>query len=169
MKCPHSEICGVCSWINLPLEEQKQRKLQSLKQSLEAAGIQIPETISLTLPSESHIRDRVDLIFSKGHYGFYKKSEKDIFPIEECPQMSSELYSFFTELKKIPIPIKKGSLRLRIAPPDLQTAPVASSLAKPSKGLWLDFANTDVQLLFEEKKTLHQLTELAFVEIGQRK
>lgn len=144
--------------MDIPAEAQKNQKIAALRQGLLSAGISVPEKISYSAPE--HGRDRVDLIFSDGHYGFYQKLEKSVFEIQECPQMSPELFLFFKELKKIPLPIRKGSLRLRVSP---------NYGAGPLRGLWLDFANTDIQLLFEEKKTLHRLMALSFVEIGQRK
>lgn len=144
--------------MGLSAELQKNQKLAALKQGLLSAGILIPPTISYFSPPPG--RDRVDLIFSGGKYGFYQKQEKSVFEIQECPQMSADLFAFFSDLKQIPLPIKKGSLRLRVS---------ANSGAGPRRGLWLDFAHTDIQWLFEEKKTLHQLLDLAFVEVGQRK
>jgi len=150
MNCQHSKICGACPWIELSYVEQKERKLQQLRDKFKTCEIHFH------FIAEMHIRDRVDLISSRGKYGFYQKSSRDVFMIEECPQMSPELFDFFQDLKKIEIPINKGSLRLRVSPGH-------------QRGLWLDFANEDIKNLFAEEKTLQQLKELAFVEIGQRR
>lgn len=154
--CPHAEFCSVCSWISTPYKEQKNKKLEIFKIALSEKAISIPEKITFLTPAKQGIRDRLDLTYENGSYGFYRKDNKEIFPIESCPLMSEALFAFFQELQKIKLPIKKGSLRLRVSP-------------HGEKGLWLDFSNEDIRDLLSEKKTLQTLMELAFVEIGQRR
>lgn len=154
--CPHSEICSVCSWIQISLKEQKDLKLEAFRQSLLAKDIQIPPNIAFLSPAHQGLRDRVDLTFENGNYGFYRKDRKEIFPIEACPLMSNELFAFFKDIQKISLPIQRGSLRLRVSP-------------SGKRGLWLDFANEDVRDLLAERKTLQAFLDLAFVEIGQRR
>jgi 23S rRNA (uracil1939-C5)-methyltransferase len=154
LKCPHQTICSVCPWLDLPLPEQKRRKVQKLTEHLDS--LSISTTIAYFLPSSQKLRERVDLIFENGNLGFYEKGRRQIFSPTDCLVMSPELFSFYQQIKEINFPIRKGSLRLR------------TYLGK--KGLWLDFANEDIKQLFEEKTTLLKILELgAIVEIGQRK
>ncbi|PIS10186.1 MAG: hypothetical protein COT73_10740 [Bdellovibrio sp. CG10_big_fil_rev_8_21_14_0_10_47_8] len=166
--CGHSDICSVCPWIDRPYEEQLQLKKNSLLHALQENQLIsdfLPDfEIKVLTAGPFHVRDRVDLVYDQGHWGFYNKDRSGVFSVVECPLMSKDLFSFFQNLQKISIPIQKGSLRLRVAPPGNQES---QTLKKP--GLWLDFANKDIQFLFEEKTTLHQLMKLAVVEIGQRR
>jgi 23S rRNA (uracil1939-C5)-methyltransferase len=88
--------------------------------------------------------------------------------VEECPILSPALWELFQALTKISLPIKKGSIRLRVTP----KAAVEVGAWKQDaleNGIWLDFANDDVKHLFDEKNTLHELMKLGFVEVGQRR
>lgn len=156
--CIHKKICSGCPWIELSQDIQRERKIQALSENLLRTGITIPQPIDYQLPGDRGLRDRVDLTYADGKYGFYHRDSRDIFAVEECPQMSPDLFALFEEIRKISIPIKKGSIRLRISPNGNQ-----------ERGLWLDFANEDIRFLFEEKETLHRLMELGHVEIGQRR
>lgn len=136
----------------------------------------------------SQIRDRADMIYdAKIGLGFYQKksssqnissasaSGAQLFAVEYCEMMSPELQNVFQILKKIldkrPLPIQhKGSLRLRVLPRQakgqLKTAVGSPVLA----GLWLDFANSDIKLLLDEKVSLLELLDTGFyIEIGQKR
>jgi 23S rRNA (uracil1939-C5)-methyltransferase len=156
LQCPHSETCGICAWIQIPYERQRERKLGNLRSALQNAGISHPQEIRFLSAGPSEIRDRVDLIFEKGKYGFYQSSLREVFEVQSCLQMSQDLMKMFLDLKKIPLPIQKGSLRLRVSPTG-------------ERGLWLDFANLDVKRLLEEQNTLKKMLDLGFVEIGQKR
>ncbi len=157
LHCPHSNICGICTWIQLSAIEQQTKKIKSLQSALQNSLISFPQEIRFLSPSFSKIRDRVDLIYDSGRYGFYQAGKKQIFEVESCLQMSPALFEFFQDLKKIPLPIQnKGSIRLRVSP-------------SGERGLWLDFANLDVKSLLEEKTSLQALMKLASVEIGQKR
>jgi 23S rRNA (uracil1939-C5)-methyltransferase len=138
--------------------EQRQRKINALRQSLGSILSQALPEIHFIEIGESSMRDRADLVVFAGGYGLYQKSPKQLFSVEECPQLSPDLFRFYLDLKKEKILLKnpKGSIRLRISPDG-------------KRGLWLDFSNEDVQFLFEEKSTLQRLLNLAFVEIGQKR
>ena len=157
LKCHHSEICTACPWMPMDYAKQSQSKIKALSESLScllAGETPKPEFITV---GQSSLRDRADLVVFAGGYGLYDKN-RNLFSVEECPQMSPELFAFYQDLSKEKIILKnpKGSIRLRISP-------------EGERGLWLDFSNEDVQFLFEEKKTLHRLLSLAYVEIGQRR
>lgn len=156
LKCPHADQCSVCAWIQFSDQEQKDRKIHALREALRGAGIPVPATISFQSKGLAQIRDRVDLTYENGRYGFFLKNSREIFALAECPLMSSELFDLYQKVSRIRIPIKKGSLRLRVSP-------------DRKSGLWLDFANEDIRDLLAEKKTLQSFLDLGFVEIGQKR
>lgn len=156
MNCRHAGTCSLCSWIHLQESDQQFRKTEALKDSLQAQNISVPDRISFRPTASSQLRDRVDLIYEKGRFGFYEVQERQIFELQACPLMSKPLAAYFESLKGLQIPIRKGSLRLRVSPRGL-------------RGAWLDFANEDIRDLLQEKKTLENLLSLGFVEIGQRR
>lgn len=137
--------------------KQTNEKRDTLKQHLNFLSLPEIEFISV---GDSSLRDRADMVVFENGYGLYQKEARELFSVEECPQLSSELFAFYQELAKEKILIKnpkaKGSIRLRISP-------------NGQKGLWLDFSNEDIQFLFEEKKTLHRLLSIAYIEVGQKR
>ncbi len=157
LNCQHSEICAACPWMPMDYALQKKTKLETLKQSLQF--LSLPEVQFISVGASS-LRDRADLVVYQNGYGLYQKEARELFSVQECPQLSRELFAFYQSLAKETIPLKnpkaKGSLRLRVSP-------------QGEKGLWLDFSNEDIQFLFEEKKTLHRLQALGYVEVGQRR
>lgn len=157
LSCRHSEICAACPWMPMDYASQRKTKLETLKHSLNF--ISLPEVQFISVGA-SALRDRADLVVYQNGYGLYQKEARELFSVQECPQLSPELFAFYQELEKELIPLKnpkaKGSLRLRVSP-------------QGEKGIWLDFSNEDIQFLFEEKKTLHRLSTLAHVEVGQRR
>ena len=160
--CIHKNVCSGCPWIDFSAQEQKNRKISVLSESLLRTQIHFQGEIRHHLPGEFFLRDRADLTYENGKYGFYQKDSRAIFAVKSCPQMSPALQNLFDQLIQISLPIKKGSLRLRVSAAE-------DSDSRQKNGLWLDFANEDVKNLFEEKVTLHRLMELGHVEVGQRR
>lgn len=163
---------------------------------LQSANINNQNDIQYISIGLSQIRDRADMIYDpKVGLGYYQKKSPqqnhadsslstdqttpNLFAVEYCEMMSAELQNAFQKLKKIldlkALPIQhKGSLRLRVLPlaqnemikQNLKTATGSPIFA----GLWLDFANSDIKLLLDEKHSLLQLLENGFfVEIGQKR
>ncbi len=158
MICAHSKICSVCQWIEIPVTEQSARKKSLLAKQLADHQIKLHHGEIRSLPvAESGLRDRVDLVLEKGRLGFYQRDQREAFQVETCPLMSEKLHGFYQDFCQITIPIKKGSLRLRISP------------ATGQRGLWLDFANEDIRDLLNERTTLIKLLDLGVVEIGQKR
>jgi 23S rRNA (uracil1939-C5)-methyltransferase len=116
--------------------------------------------VRFTYAPEARVRDRADLVWEKRegrmHLGLYGLDSRDVVDIVSCPMMTAPLEKFMQEFRLRPPPITKGSVRLRVSP-------------KGERGVWLDFANSDVKTLFEEKEYLKWLSAIAFVEIGQRR
>lgn len=192
--CLHQNICGSCSRPEWNPSEQAQFKQDLLFSALNpdilsASSYQKPTDIDyislLSDPNKPNnaksienyqIRDRADLIYDPSlssvqstaniGLGFYQKTgERKIFSLEQCSLMSPRLLDVFSRFKKIlslhpPSTQHKGSVRLRTV-----VAPAAVI-----GGVWLDFANTDIKILLDEKTFLNALLDSGFyVEIGQKR
>lgn len=159
VECKYKDKCSGCQYLDVPLQEQHQRKVAELTTMFREAQIPIKGSIDLVSPGAAWLRDRVDLVWSDGALGLYEKNTGDgvkrILDIDVCQQLSPALQAWLTEVRRIHWPIKKGSLRLRVGP-------------HGERGIWLDFANVDVKALLDEKNLLLGLMSSAVVEIGQR-
>jgi 23S rRNA (uracil1939-C5)-methyltransferase len=156
MICRFASECSGCTGWGISLEEQQHKKRQdflNLTQGLWSLPLPNIEIHSL---GPGFLRDRLDFTLEGAKFGLKKQGDQVILDLPECLQISMELQEFLTQFRKVLPPIKKGSVRLRVGP-------------QGQKGLWLDFANRDIQTLFLEKTSLKQLLDLAFVEVGQRR
>lgn len=148
LNCRHAGRCGGCPWAGRSLKDQQDAKVLALKGLFPGAQV--------VFEAAARVRDRADLVWEDGRLGIYDLDTKGTLDLEECPMMSLGLERFFLEFKARRPPIHKGSVRLRVS-------------ARGEKGVWLDFANQDIKNLFEEREYLKWLSDLAFVEIGQRR
>ena len=145
--------CGGCPWGHRDPAEQRRDKIAEFQNIF--ADVRVADLPTLGL------RDRVDLTWSRdadgtSRLGLYALNERVIVDLPGCPMMSPALEAFFLEFRRRAPPITRGSVRLRVAPDG-------------ARGVWLDFANVDVKTLFDEREYLRWLSDLAFVEIGQRR
>ena len=151
--CRHVGTCGGCPWGTSAVVEQRRAKLGQVADL--GPAVHFADTPALRL------RDRADLTWWRDpagdlRLGLYALDDRAIVDLAECPMMSTELERFFLEYRRRQPPIDRGSVRLRVGPDG-------------ARGVWLDFANVDVKTLFDERTYLAWLSELAFVEIGQRR
>lgn len=163
--CPVAGICGGCDQIQFSQPEQTQFKKDILERIAKELGFAQPALSpsskqNVFTPAWWKARDRVDLTFMKedsgAKLGLFEKGTRNLVDLEGCPMMNPALEIFLKEFRKILPPIKRGSIRLRIAPDG-------------KKGIWLDFSNEDIKFLFNEKTWLKKLSSLAFVEVGQKR
>ncbi len=158
LDCKYIAECSGCSWLHLDLNAQHNLKLEKLKnifQSIFLNNLEI-DLIDLGL---GYLRDRVDMTFINNEQqklGLWSKDFKSIVDIDTCPQLSSQLDQTLKNFRHFNLPIKKGSLRLRVSPTG-QT------------GVWLDFSNQDIKNLLDEKCLLLEISRSMIIEIGQRK
>lgn len=152
LECRYTGRCGGCSWAGRDLNSQYQEKLASVRALF-------PE-VNFVFSPENRVRDKVDLVWEEGRLGLYgpraEEGRPAIVDLDACPMMTEPLEAFFRAYRERKPPIRKGSVRLRVSPAG-------------ERGVWLDFANQDVKTLFDEREYLRWLSELAFVEIGQRR
>ncbi len=146
--------CGGCGWGGQPLQAQHSQKLDSVRS--------LHDDIRFAHSPQSRVRDRADLIWAEQSgrkvLGLYAlDGSRQIIDLDDgCMMMSEPLEAFLREFRQWVPPIRLGSVRLRVAP-------------SGERGVWLDFANQDVKALFEERSYLQRLSQMAFVEIGQRR
>ena len=134
----------------MPIQDQRQAKLETVR-SLHADA-EFRETFS------TRLRDRADLTWVDGQLGLFSLAhDGSLVAIDSCPMMTPALEDFFQIYReRVPPFVRRGSVRLRISP-------------SGERGVWLDFANVDVRDLLAEGEYLRWLSQIATVEIGQRR
>ena len=158
--CPIATSCSGCPWSDTPFEDQGPRKISDLKTQLQALGLELDNAPQIISIDQGRLRDKADLVImrqnDKSSIGLYHVGKKTVVDMPSCFQMSEPLAHWFEEFRQDLPSIRKGSVRLRVAPDG-------------KKGVWLDFANLDVKELMDEGDWLRGLMKKAVVEIGQRK
>lgn len=156
--CPHFlKGCGGCTYWNISYEEELARKKADLTSQL---AFEVLPVIKILPAPAFDLRMRFDVTLENGKLGLYSKNHS-LIDLNSCPILHPELEKAFIVLReflaKNPLPISKGSLRLRLSS-DLK-----------HWGLWLDFSNKDIKNLLEQKSILIELSEKFIIEIGQKK
>jgi len=137
---------------DIPYAEQKKVKLKVLSELLHIKS----DEIQFHSYAEFGLRQRFDFIIKNNEIGLLNKN-KDLIPIKRCLQLNTELQKALSLLHTLPFNIRIGTLRIR------------NSRFVDKFGLWLDFANTDIKRLLEEKNLLNSLDQHFYIEIGQKK
>ena len=166
MKCAYFPQCNGCSYWDKTYDQQilikKQDLLDHLKNhNIDFLNAQKIEFISVGLYG---LRHRFDFTLetrpkpnggSMSVMGLYNQ-QKEVIDTAECLQLSPKLQNLYSEFRQLSFPIKKGSVRLRVSP-------------SGEKGVWLDFANSDIKKLLDEKSLLVSLLNAGFkIEFGQK-
>jgi 23S rRNA (uracil1939-C5)-methyltransferase len=169
LNCQHADECSGCEWIHKPIQLQRELKIANFWQHwlrFVSAEVSRPEIKWVDI-APGALRDRVDLTIEAdsmglsspnglNRLGLMDKSRKSVLDLVSCSQMSPALAEWHKEFRLHPIPVTKGSVRLRVSPSGL-------------RGVWLDLANIDVKRLLDEQTLLNSLRAKAIVEIGQRR
>ena len=157
MICPYHQTCGGCTLWAVPFETQGSKKINSVRQVFQQAGLDLPAQDKYRAVSDRGLRDRLDFQIRGSMIGLWNPPRTEITDLPECLQLSPALQDLLTNFRRLPRPVAKGSFRLRVSAGGL-------------RGVWLDFANDDVKRLFAEKSFLQELFTIAdAVEIGQRR
>jgi len=155
--------CGGCPWIEVPYEEQLERKRVEFRSQWLAAGL--PEASVADLPIASAgawgLRDRTDLAFRRidgvPTLGLWSLTGDDLVDVGPCPALAPGLRAFVEHVRGDPLPLERASLRLRVGPDG-------------RRGVWIDAANEDLKRLLDESDWLRRrLAEGVLVEAGQRR
>ena len=85
-KCPISDKCGSCHYINIPYEEQLSKKKEyclSLLQETRLSKIKVRDVQGMSNPY--HYRNKIIVSFNqKYQYGFYEEESHKIIPYQKC-------------------------------------------------------------------------------------
>lgn len=163
LDCNYAGTCGGCKWITQPYQQQLDRKRQHLSQLWQQ--YQLPDDalkqLEMVSVGEGGLRDRADMTLHREandqtHLGLWDVDRSQILDLEQCPQMSEPLATWFTEFRSMLPQIQFGSVRLRVSPAG-------------KRGIWLDFPNKVIAELLSERTWLEALSNHAFVEIGQKR
>lgn len=152
LHCPYSSACPGCDWIHRTPDDQIQQKKQDF---LDLMGSEYSSSLEYQSFGTHGLRDRLDFVMEQGRRGLFQKPGPGVLDLEACLQLSKPLQDFYSEFRKIEFPQLKGSFRLRVGP-------------RGERGVWLDFANSDIKTLLDSKSTLQALQKIAHVEIGQK-
>lgn len=156
--CSFLNDCGGCSQGDQPYLLQQEAKLNLTQKNFPQVSPQFH------FLGTQGLRERGDFIIHNNAFCLYSKQregqqQRQLIPIQECPQLTPKTQNILTELQTLSWPIKKGSIRFRAAPLG----------GKYRAGLWLDFANLDIKNLLESGALLHSLLEKNFyIEVGQK-
>jgi len=160
LECRYNTLCSGCDLLDRSLDEQRDLKISHFRAVWNQTLTMATPEVSFVSIAEGGLRDRADLIIDQrggeARLGLFSADHSQIVDLQTCPQMSRDLESWFRDFRKIPIPVQRGSVRLRVAP-------------NGQRGIWLDLANIDVKALLEQRTTLDQLRAVAIVEIGQKR
>ncbi len=155
--CPHFKLCSGCEPLAVLLSDQQKMKIDHFMLQAKTHNIlKNEDKVRLHDLGEGFLRTRLELTWSKDHWGFWSKEKNELLAIEECHQIDPLLNDFYQKFKKISWPMQKASMRLRMSP-------------KGQFGIWLDLANEDVRDLFETKVELLECLKIGEVEVGQRR
>ncbi len=152
MKCSIADKCGGCTDFHAPLSLRLARKKEPAVAFLQRHSL--PLNVPILHVGEEGIRDKVDLQYRSGCWGFFGQN-RAIVATRSCPKVAPELNAFLKMLWSRPMPIERASVRLRHAPDH-------------TLGIWIDAANVDIARLLKEETWLRWLQMHAAVEIGQK-
>lgn len=153
--CQYQNLCSGCDHLDLPYSKQKEMKTEAILKQLKRENAPV-EFVTI---QPMGLRSRLDFTLNNQKLGLYSKPlanrERELVDIQACPQLDSNLQSFYKDFRKTQLPDMKGSVRLRVGPQN-------------QRGVWLDFANVDTKTLLDQRSWLLELQEIAFVEMGQK-
>jgi 23S rRNA (uracil1939-C5)-methyltransferase len=85
-QCPHFGVCGGCHYQHTDYQTQLAFKQAILRETLERAGVQPPEEISVLAANPWVYRNRIRLAFdAQGNFGYRGRRSHAVVPIRECP------------------------------------------------------------------------------------
>lgn len=152
--------CSGCPQLGQARAWQWQQGRQRLNASLAAAGVSLGIAPLFVDLGSGGLRDRVDLTMQRQDnrlaLGLYNTARTAIVDPDICRQMSPALAAWHKAFRQHLPPLTFTHLRLRVG-------------VDGRRGVWLDMPRREQEALLTESAWLEQMTELAHVEIGQRR
>jgi 23S rRNA (uracil1939-C5)-methyltransferase len=85
-RCPHFGPCGGCNYQHTGYAHQLDMKRAILRETLERAGVTVPEEIAILSAQPWEYRNRIRVGFDvDGNPGYRARRSHDLVPIRECP------------------------------------------------------------------------------------
>jgi len=85
-RCPYFGVCGGCNYQHTGYAQQLAFKEAILRETLERAGVPLPEEIAVLAAGPWAYRNRVRLAFdTEGRPGYRSRKSHSLIPIAECP------------------------------------------------------------------------------------
>lgn len=153
--CAYQDLCSGCQYLGISYDEQRKLKQAHLEALLRAHALEAPKSEWVSAGA-FYLRDRLDFTWNQNRLGLFSQAKSEIIDLDQCLQLSLLLQQWLTEFRNFKWSFQKASFRLRVSPHGV-------------RGVWIDAANIDIKALLEEKNTLHELSQNAIVEIGQRR
>ena len=105
LPCSLSGRCGGCPWIADPLPDQRQKKLQGLRDAAAAAGVTLPEALAVVDLGPGGLRDRADLSLGERDgapiLGLRALNDSDtLIDMAACPMMSPALEAWLKDFRQ---------------------------------------------------------------------
>jgi len=139
--CPYFGTCGGCNYQHTSYETQLDFKQAILRETLERAGVQPPDQISVLSANPWSYRNRIRLAFdAEGNPGYRSRRSHSIIPISECPIAAPLLLSAAQAaaetLRRVPANLRPKELSLFCDP--AESALLATFFASDSSAIRLD-------------------------------
>ncbi len=84
--CPHFGVCGGCSYQHAGYETQLAWKQAILRETMERAGVPVPQETAVLSGEPWRYRNRIRLaVDARGKAGYRGRRSHSIVPVEECP------------------------------------------------------------------------------------
>lgn len=106
--CRHFGACGGCNYQHADYEAQLRFKQAILRETLERAGVRVPDEVGILAGSQWGYRNRIRLAFdAAGRPGYRGRRSHAVIPIGECPiaaPLLVEATLVFAEIARATVP-----------------------------------------------------------------
>jgi 23S rRNA (uracil1939-C5)-methyltransferase len=140
-RCPHFGACGGCHYQHTAYENQLAFKHAILRETLERAGVEPAQEISILSANPWSYRNRIRLAFdAEGRPGYRSRRSHAVIPIRECPIAAPLLVSAAQAatdaLERVPLNLRPTEMSLFCDP--AESALLATFFAAESSAVRLE-------------------------------
>lgn len=100
-RCPYFARCGGCHYQHMPYERQLAAKKSILEETLARLGKIVSPGIDIVSGEPWEYRNRVQLHFDRGQFGFHAAGSKKLVAINECPISSPGIIRALDTLREM--------------------------------------------------------------------